>query len=134
MDKTMERRPPKEGDIVQEKGHGRAMVVVNNRKYADPWWNTIPGALVCEWTVDGETDGGVYLAENLEIVGSQIRQSREEVYELLTEQSIATITNLVAAGRNEAAAGVLQLWSDVTRNYAQVSDRLRMQQLIDRAR
>lgn len=118
------------GDIVQWFGRGRAMVVINS----DSPWEGIENAVLCEMTVDGETHIGGFAAHQLEIVGAKPRQSHSEVYEWLTKAAISTATTLAVAGQRELAQGAVQLWSDAVGAAARDDDRLRLLQIIERAR
>lgn len=121
------------GDIVQVGGRGQAMVVADPAKYTDRWWDVVPGSVVCEWAVGGDEHAAVHLADSLEVVGSKRRMSQEEVYELVTARAVATVTALAGEGRHEMALGALRMWAEITGGYAQDADRLRLQQIVDRA-
>lgn len=133
MDKSGEKRPLVEGDIVQVGGRGQAMMIANPEKYKDRWWDIVPEAVVCEWTAGGVEHAAVHLAQTLEVVGSKRRLSQDEVYDLVTARAVASVTSLASEGRRDMALGALQLWSDLTGPAGQDADRLRLQQLADRA-
>lgn len=118
---------------MQAHGAGQAMIVADPALHPDAWCAGMPDLVICEWMDEGYKRDAVHYAKDLEMVGSQPRQSREEVYNWITTRTIETITALVADGEREMARGALRLWEDCTRKYAQDTDLLRMQQLIDRA-
>jgi len=132
MEPTMEVKTLQPGDIVQANGEGRAMIVADPADYPDAWCTDMPEMIICEWMNDGYKHDAVHHAKDLEVVGSKLRHSREQVYEWLTERTIATVTAMAVEGRREMALGALQLWSNITGKHALDADRLRMQQLIDR--
>ena len=132
MEQNGNRKPLSAGDIVQVGGRGQAMAVADPDKYTDRWWDCVPGSVVCEWTVGGVEHAAVHLADTLEVVGSKRRMPQEEVYDLVTARAVATVTALAGGGRNDMALGALQMWSDLTGDYAQDADRLRLQQIADR--
>jgi uncharacterized protein YodC (DUF2158 family) len=133
MEQNGKSRPLIAGAIVQVGGRGQAMVVADPDKYKDRWWASVPGSVVCEWTVGGVEHAAVHLADTLEVVGSKRRMSQEEVYDLVTARAVATVTALAGDGRSDMVLGALQMWSDLTGDYAQDADRLRLQQIADRA-
>ncbi|OFA00179.1 hypothetical protein [Duganella sp. HH101] len=128
----MNTKRPEEGDIVQLRGQGRGMQVVADNFGSHAHWQGIPDAIVCAWEVDGVTHREGYAAGDLEVVGSQRRQSHTEIYEWVTTGAIATITTLAAQGQHGMAQGAMRLWSELTGTMARDEDRLRLQQLIDR--
>ena len=132
MEQNGKGHPLSVGDIVQVGGRGQAMIVADPDKYKDRWWDDVPGSVVCEWTVGGVEHAAVHLAETLEVIGSKRRLSQEEVYDLVTARAVATVTALAGDGSNDLALGALQMWSDLTGDYAQDEDRLRLQQIADR--
>jgi len=132
MEQNGKCQPLSAGAIVQVGGRGQAMVVVDPDKYKDRWWDGVPDSVVCEWTVGGVEHAAVHLADTLEVVGTKRRMSQEEVYELVTARALATVTALAGDGRNDMALGALQMWADLTGDYAQDADRLRLQQIADR--
>jgi len=123
----------KVGDIVQESGHGRGMVIANPEKFKDRWWDNVPGAVVCEWTEDERPRDLVYLVRDLELVGSQRRRSDSEVYEKMTAAAIQAITALATNGNHQQALGAFKMWSALAGPLAHDTDALRLQQLVDRA-
>lgn len=123
----------KAGDIVQEHGHGRGMVVADAEKYRDRWWNDIADAVVCEWTEDGYPRGLVYRAQDLELVGSQRRRSDTELYEKMTAVAMQSITDFSIQGNHQQALGAFKMWAALAGPLACDDDALRLQQLVDRA-
>lgn len=128
----MNNKRPVEGDIVQVAGHGRAMIVVIPDLGEQATWEGIANAVVCEWKSNGTTYHEGFAPIHLEVVGSVLRRSNDEVYDGLTATAIATITALVADGLREQALGALRIWSDLAARMARDEDRLRLQQLVDR--
>ena len=132
MEKKMEASRPQEGDIVQVRGHGRGMLVVNDGLGLQARWEGIPDAVVCEWHVKGVIHREGFAAGDLEVVGSRQRQSHPEIYGWITAGAVATITDLVAEGLREQALGAMRMWSETVGVVATDEDRLRLQQLVDR--
>jgi hypothetical protein len=123
----------KAGDIVQEGGHGRGMVVADADKFKDRWWDNVPDAVVCEWVEDGQPRDLVYLARDLELVGSQRRRSDTELYEKMTAVALQSITDLAIEGNHQQALGAFKMWAALAGPLACDNDTLRLQQLVDRA-
>jgi hypothetical protein len=98
-------------------------------------------AVACEWTADGVTHREGYAADNLEVVGSKVRNSHAEIYSWITRHAEETIARLASAWQSEAAPelivrrsmaiGALQLWQAQAGPAARDSDRERLQVLID---
>jgi hypothetical protein len=123
----------KAGDIVQERGHGRGMVVADSKKFEAPWWGDVPDAVACEWTEDGYPRDMVYRAQDLELVGSQRRRSDAELYEKLTSLAVQLITEMAIEGNHHQALGAFRMWAGLTGPQSRDDDALRLQQLVDRA-
>jgi hypothetical protein len=141
MEENMEAKRPTEGDIVQVQGHGQPMTVINSDLGDQATWEGIANAVVCEWMVDGVTYREGYAAEQLEVVGSVVRNSHVEIYRWITRHAEDTIARLTSAWEIEAAPelivrrsmaiGALQLWQAQAGPAARAEDLERLQVLID---
>lgn len=67
----MEVKPPKDGDIVQQRGNpdGPAMLVAGEALGEQHLWEGVRNGVYCTWTENGEDRFEVFNAKDLVVVG-----------------------------------------------------------------